>query len=116
VSSSIRVHEIPMWDKVVLNSLLIFDLSEAVACFASNSLQEQGSLCSKLWAAACTSVSSLIARVEGLDEFTWLRSVTGTKRCWKTASHPSLTTENKAEAINVDRKQRRKQKGSEEAS
>lgn len=31
MSSSIKVHEIPVWDEVLLNSLLIFDLSGAVA-------------------------------------------------------------------------------------
>ena len=38
VSSSIKVHEIPVWDKVLLNSLLSFDLSGAVACCENEDL------------------------------------------------------------------------------
>lgn len=106
VNSSIKVHEIPVWDKVLLNSLLIFDLSGGVSCYGRDLLWERGSRCRKLWAAACTSASSVVAGVEGLDEFTWLRSVRGTKWCWKTASHPSFATVSKAEAIDVDGKKK----------
>lgn len=95
MSCSIRVHEIPGWDKVLLNSLLSFDLSGAVE---NEDLSAESS-----GPQPSTSVSSLTA---GVDEFTWLGPLRGTKWCWKTASHPSLTTGRKAEAIDVDRKKK----------